>query len=360
MMKNHSVQENQLDDNFETVSSSKNLLDGGKNIENKKFLEGNFNLKGGKCGEKDFNSSEKADKSVDYLRKELSKRELRGKIFIEKGENQIQSFRDHYISTPNDEAKSNQVQKSYDGDNDFISTKNGKFGTHMQKGFILSENSENLSNSSREDHFSPKDLVESSQIAKSHGRENDFISPKFGKKANLEEKEFVLSKDNENMSLVKEEVVNINAFISSKNDKNRSNCMQKDKILSKDEESKGPRECLRKECFASMKKGENLGLRLRKENFVLCENTNKSTPKGKSSLILENPGKENVNGENLMEKDLSLMQNNRNSREIAEKSPDIAGKWQCPRKNKKLSGPPLKQLHLEKWVHRIQSNHRCP
>ncbi|XP_074264755.1 uncharacterized protein LOC141587206 [Silene latifolia] len=32
---------------------------------------------------------------------------------------------------------------------------------------------------------------------------------------------------------------------------------------------------------------------------------------------------------------------------------ESAGKWRCPQKNKPNAGPPLKQLRLEKWVHRV-------
>lgn len=31
----------------------------------------------------------------------------------------------------------------------------------------------------------------------------------------------------------------------------------------------------------------------------------------------------------------------------------IAGKWRCPQKGKPDTGPPLKQLRLERWVHRL-------
>lgn len=37
-----------------------------------------------------------------------------------------------------------------------------------------------------------------------------------------------------------------------------------------------------------------------------------------------------------------------------ESSPEISGKWQCPRKRKPFVGLPLKQLGLERWVHRVQ------
>ena len=30
-----------------------------------------------------------------------------------------------------------------------------------------------------------------------------------------------------------------------------------------------------------------------------------------------------------------------------------AGKWRCPQKDKSDLGPPLKQLRLERWVHRL-------
>lgn len=32
---------------------------------------------------------------------------------------------------------------------------------------------------------------------------------------------------------------------------------------------------------------------------------------------------------------------------------EITGKWQCPQKRKPNLGPPLKQLRLEQWVHRV-------
>lgn len=32
---------------------------------------------------------------------------------------------------------------------------------------------------------------------------------------------------------------------------------------------------------------------------------------------------------------------------------EIAGKWRCPQKNKVKSGPPLKQLRLDAWVHKV-------
>ncbi|XP_077247124.1 ATP-dependent caseinolytic protease/crotonase family protein [Tasmannia lanceolata] len=38
---------------------------------------------------------------------------------------------------------------------------------------------------------------------------------------------------------------------------------------------------------------------------------------------------------------------------LDEEKLEIAGKWQCPRKNKPNIGPPLKQLRLERWVHRV-------
>ncbi|KAL8150908.1 hypothetical protein V2J09_020716 [Rumex salicifolius] len=34
-------------------------------------------------------------------------------------------------------------------------------------------------------------------------------------------------------------------------------------------------------------------------------------------------------------------------------SNEITGKWRCPQKNKSSIGPPLKQLRLEKWIHRV-------
>ncbi|KAJ8632106.1 hypothetical protein MRB53_025442 [Persea americana] len=37
-----------------------------------------------------------------------------------------------------------------------------------------------------------------------------------------------------------------------------------------------------------------------------------------------------------------------------ESSTEISGKWQCPRKRKPFVGLPLKQLGLERWVHRVQ------
>lgn len=33
---------------------------------------------------------------------------------------------------------------------------------------------------------------------------------------------------------------------------------------------------------------------------------------------------------------------------------EITGKWQCPQKLKPNHGPPLKQLRLERWVHRVE------
>ncbi|KMT14128.1 hypothetical protein BVRB_4g079500 [Beta vulgaris subsp. vulgaris] len=33
--------------------------------------------------------------------------------------------------------------------------------------------------------------------------------------------------------------------------------------------------------------------------------------------------------------------------------PEVAGKWRCPQKDKPDTGPPMKQLRLERWVHRI-------
>ncbi|KAK8974538.1 hypothetical protein V6N11_053671 [Hibiscus sabdariffa] len=35
------------------------------------------------------------------------------------------------------------------------------------------------------------------------------------------------------------------------------------------------------------------------------------------------------------------------------KAVEITGKWRCPQKSKPQRGPPLKQLRLEKWVHRV-------
>lgn len=32
---------------------------------------------------------------------------------------------------------------------------------------------------------------------------------------------------------------------------------------------------------------------------------------------------------------------------------EITGKWQCPQKKKPNLGPPLKQLRIERWVHRV-------
>lgn len=32
---------------------------------------------------------------------------------------------------------------------------------------------------------------------------------------------------------------------------------------------------------------------------------------------------------------------------------EIAGKWRCPQKNKGKSGPPLKQLRLDAWIHKV-------
>ncbi|KAJ0970687.1 hypothetical protein J5N97_018646 [Dioscorea zingiberensis] len=36
---------------------------------------------------------------------------------------------------------------------------------------------------------------------------------------------------------------------------------------------------------------------------------------------------------------------------------EIAGKWQCTRKNKPYMGPPLKQLRMEQWFHRVSKDH---
>lgn len=35
------------------------------------------------------------------------------------------------------------------------------------------------------------------------------------------------------------------------------------------------------------------------------------------------------------------------------KTKEITGKWRCPQKSKPPRGPPLKQLRLERWVHRV-------
>lgn len=32
---------------------------------------------------------------------------------------------------------------------------------------------------------------------------------------------------------------------------------------------------------------------------------------------------------------------------------ETIGKWKCPQRNKPILGPPLKQLRLERWVHRV-------
>ncbi|KAM3389612.1 hypothetical protein ACQJBY_011637 [Aegilops geniculata] len=34
-------------------------------------------------------------------------------------------------------------------------------------------------------------------------------------------------------------------------------------------------------------------------------------------------------------------------------APEVSGKWKCPRKGKPYVGPPMKQLRLEQWVHRV-------
>ncbi|KAH9622190.1 hypothetical protein KSS87_009577 [Heliosperma pusillum] len=39
---------------------------------------------------------------------------------------------------------------------------------------------------------------------------------------------------------------------------------------------------------------------------------------------------------------------------------ESAGKWRCPQKNKPNAGPPLKQLRLEKWVHREEKKKTRP
>ncbi|KNA07574.1 hypothetical protein SOVF_170560 isoform A [Spinacia oleracea] len=33
--------------------------------------------------------------------------------------------------------------------------------------------------------------------------------------------------------------------------------------------------------------------------------------------------------------------------------PEVAGKWKCPQKHKPDTGPPMKQLRLERWIHKI-------
>ncbi|XP_072963682.1 uncharacterized protein [Typha angustifolia] len=41
--------------------------------------------------------------------------------------------------------------------------------------------------------------------------------------------------------------------------------------------------------------------------------------------------------------------------EVADEAPpECLGKWRCPRKNKPYVGPPLKQLRMEQWIHRVQ------
>lgn len=32
---------------------------------------------------------------------------------------------------------------------------------------------------------------------------------------------------------------------------------------------------------------------------------------------------------------------------------EVTGKWRCPQKGKPSLGPPLKQLRLERWIHRV-------
>ncbi|XP_039122777.1 uncharacterized protein LOC120259267 [Dioscorea cayenensis subsp. rotundata] len=41
----------------------------------------------------------------------------------------------------------------------------------------------------------------------------------------------------------------------------------------------------------------------------------------------------------------------------ADTVPEITGKWQCPRMNKPYMGPPLKQLRMEQWFHRVNKDH---
>ncbi|KAH7687545.1 hypothetical protein IHE45_04G172400, partial [Dioscorea alata] len=41
----------------------------------------------------------------------------------------------------------------------------------------------------------------------------------------------------------------------------------------------------------------------------------------------------------------------------ADTVPEIPGKWQCPRRNKPYMGPPLKQLRMEQWFHRVNKDH---
>ncbi|KAL9433886.1 hypothetical protein AB3S75_028680 [Citrus x aurantiifolia] len=32
---------------------------------------------------------------------------------------------------------------------------------------------------------------------------------------------------------------------------------------------------------------------------------------------------------------------------------EVTGKWRCPQKGKPSLSPPLKQLRLERWIHRV-------
>lgn len=56
----------------------------------------------------------------------------------------------------------------------------------------------------------------------------------------------------------------------------------------------------------------------------------------------------------VQERTRSPLADRTNFSEVAEApTPELSGKWKCPRKGKPYVGPPLKQLRLEQWVRRV-------
>ncbi|GMI95648.1 hypothetical protein like AT4G16807 [Hibiscus trionum] len=99
---------------------------------------------------------------------------------------------------------------------------------------------------------------------------------------------------------------------------------------------------------------ENGFITTRKNKIV--RTTDENSQRGAGGILLQCSRKtrdgEKDNGV-MKRKVLAETTNVTAGRQSEAKAMEITGKWRCPQKSKPLRGPPLKQLRLEQWVHRV-------
>ncbi|KAE8678627.1 DNA-binding protein RAV1, putative isoform 1 [Hibiscus syriacus] len=106
-----------------------------------------------------------------------------------------------------------------------------------------------------------------------------------------------------------------------------------------------------KEKVAGKDNAENGFITTRKNKF---ERTNdENSQRGAGGILLQCSRKtgDGEKGNGVMKR--KVLAETTNGRQCEAMAMEITGKWRCPQKSKTLRGPPLKQLRLERWDHRV-------